>query len=120
MFTKQNANSRAKMLLLIIGLVIGGLIVVACAAPASAPAPAPQPAAPQPPAPTVAAPTTAPAKKTTLRLPEAAKIVNTMDPGVTSGGAGLEEIQNMFEGLVYVDQITGEIKSGQAEKWSLS
>ena len=60
------------------------------------------------------------AKKTTLRLPEAAKIVNTMDPGITSGGAGLEQIQNMFEGLVYVDQITGEIKPGQAEKWSVS
>ncbi|MBI1800326.1 MAG: peptide ABC transporter substrate-binding protein, partial [Chloroflexi bacterium] len=64
--------------------------------------------------------TTAPAKKTVLRLPEAAKIVGTMDPGITSGGAGLEEIQNMFEGLVYVDQVSGEIKAGQAEKWSLS
>ena len=59
-------------------------------------------------------------KATTLRLPEGAKIVNTMDPGVTSGGSGLEQIQNMFEGLVYVDQITGEIKPGQAEKWTIS
>jgi len=64
--------------------------------------------------------TPAPGTKTTLRLPEAAKIVNTMDPGVTSGGAGLEQIQNMFEGLVYVDQVTGEIKPGQAEKWTIS
>src|SRR6476661_4915375 len=51
-----------------------------------------------------------------LRLPEGAKIVNTMDPGITSGGNGLEQIQNMFEGLVYVDQNSGEIKPGQAEK----
>ncbi len=113
MFTKQIANRRAQMLLHISGLVIGGLIFTACAAPA-------QPAAPQPPASTSAAPTTAPAKKTTLRLPEAASIVNTMDPGITSGGAGLEQIQNMFEGLVFVDQISGELKPGQAEKWSLS
>src|SRR3989440_8388469 len=60
------------------------------------------------------------AKLTTLRLPEAAKIVNTMDPGISSGGAGLEQIQNMFEGLVYVDQNSGEIKPGQAEKWTIS
>jgi oligopeptide transport system substrate-binding protein len=60
------------------------------------------------------------AKKTTLRLPEAAKIVNTMDPGISSGGAGLEQIQNMFEALAYVDQVTGEIKPGQAEKWAIS
>ena len=60
------------------------------------------------------------AKKTTLRLPEGAKITNTMDPGVSSGGNGLEQIQNMFEGLVYVDQVSGEIKPGQAEKWAIS
>jgi len=60
------------------------------------------------------------AKKTTLRLPEGAKITNTMDPGVSSGGNGLEQIQNMFEGLVYVDQVSGEIKPGQAEKWTIS
>jgi oligopeptide transport system substrate-binding protein len=59
-------------------------------------------------------------KKTVVRLPEGAKIVNTMDPGVSSGGNGLEQIQNMFEGLVYVDQLTGEIKPGQAEKWTIS
>jgi oligopeptide transport system substrate-binding protein len=60
------------------------------------------------------------AKQTMLRLPEAAKIVNTMDPGISSGGAGLEQIQNMFEALAYVDQVTGEIKPGQAEKWTIS
>ncbi len=59
-------------------------------------------------------------KATVLRLPEGAKIVNTMDPGITSGGDGLEQIQNMFEGLVFVDQITGEIKAGQAESWTVS
>ncbi len=111
MQTHWNARPAAKTRLLIIGLVILGLFAVACAAPAAAPAP---------PALTAAPPTTAPAKKTVLRLPESARIVNTMDPGVTSGGGGLEQIQNMFEGLVYVDQITGEIKAGQAEKWSIS
>jgi oligopeptide transport system substrate-binding protein len=65
-------------------------------------------------------PTSTAAKKTTLRLPEAAKIVNTMDPGISSGGAGLEQIQNMFEALAYVDQVSGEIKPGQAEKWTIS
>src|ERR671935_1804581 len=60
------------------------------------------------------------AKATTLRLPEASKIVNTMDPGISSGGAGLEQIQNMFEALAFVDQVSGEIKPGQAEKWTIS
>ncbi|MBI5879430.1 MAG: peptide ABC transporter substrate-binding protein [Chloroflexi bacterium] len=67
-----------------------------------------------------AAPTTATAKKTVLRLPEGAKITNTMDPGISSGGNGLEQIQNMFEPLLYVDQISGELKAGQAEKWTIS
>src|SRR5713101_3910200 len=67
-----------------------------------------------------ASPTPAPAKATVLRLPEAAKIVATMDPGISSGGAGLEQMQNMFEALAYVDQVTGEIKPGQAEKWTIS
>jgi oligopeptide transport system substrate-binding protein len=66
------------------------------------------------------APPAQPAKKVTLRLPEGAKITNTMDPSITSGGNGLEQIQNMFEGLVYVDQVTGELKAGQAEKWTIS
>ncbi len=60
-----------------------------------------------------------PGKKTVLRLPEGAK-PRTMDPGISSGGDGLEQMQNMFEGLVYVDQMTGEIKAGQAEKWTIS
>jgi oligopeptide transport system substrate-binding protein len=58
-------------------------------------------------------------KPTTLRLPEAAK-PRTMDPGISSGGDGLEQIQNLFEGLVYIDQNTGEIRAGQAEKWTIS
>jgi oligopeptide transport system substrate-binding protein len=55
-----------------------------------------------------------------LRLPEGAKIPHTIDPGISHGGAGLEQMQNMFEGLVYVDQLTGELKPGQAEKWTIS
>src|SRR2546422_10079550 len=43
-----------------------------------------------------------------------------MDPGISSGGAGLEQIQNMFEALAYVDQVTGDIRPGQAEKWTIS
>ena len=61
----------------------------------------------------------APAKKTTLRLPEGAK-PRTLDPGISDGGSGLEQMQNMFEALAYVDQVTGEIKPGQAEKWTIS
>ncbi len=60
-----------------------------------------------------------PGKKTVLRLPEGSK-PRTMDPGISSGGDGLEQMQNMFEGLVYVDQATGDIKPGQAEKWTIS
>ena len=89
-----------------------GLVVIFSAA-ACAGSTAPAASAP-------AAASAAPKKATVLRLPEAAKIVNTMDPGVSSGGAGLEQIQNMFEGLVYVDQVTGEIKPAQAEKWTIS
>jgi oligopeptide transport system substrate-binding protein len=59
------------------------------------------------------------AKKTTLRLPEGAK-PRTLDPGISDGGSGLEQMQNMFEALAYVDQVTGEIKPGQAEKWTIS
>ena len=90
----------------LITLLVAGLVIGAACGQQAAPAPGGS-------APAVG-------KKTTLRLPEAAKIVNTMDPGISSGGAGLEQIQNMFEGLVYVDQVTGEIKPGQAEKWSVS
>ena len=59
-----------------------------------------------------------PAKKTVLRLPEGAK-PRTLDPGISDGGSGLEQMQNMFEALAYVDQVTGEIKPGQAEKWAI-
>ncbi|MCA1553023.1 MAG: peptide ABC transporter substrate-binding protein, partial [Chloroflexi bacterium] len=70
--------------------------------------------------PTAAVATSAPGKKTVLRLPESSKIPQTIDPGITSGSGGLEQVQNFFEGLVYVDQVSGEIKPGQAEKWSIS
>jgi oligopeptide transport system substrate-binding protein len=97
---------KQRTILIVLAITLLAGIAIACAAPA---------AAPQPPAPIAAT-----AKKTTLRLPEGANIVNTMDPGISSGGAGLEQIQNMFEGLIYVDQITGELKPGQAEKWTAS
>jgi oligopeptide transport system substrate-binding protein len=98
----------------------------AAATPATAAKPAASPAATAAgAAPAATTAPAAPAAKVTsggrlLRLPEAAKIVNTMDPGISSGGAGLEQMQNMFEGLVYVDQTSGEIKPGQAEKWTIS
>lgn len=59
-------------------------------------------------------------KPTVLRLPESSKVPQTIDPAITSGGGGLEEVQNLFEGLIYVDQVTGELKPGQAEKWDIS
>jgi oligopeptide transport system substrate-binding protein len=77
----------------------------------------------QPPAPSGGGETSTAApvakKPTTLRLPEGAK-PRTMDPGISSGGDGLEQMQNVFEGLVFIDQNTGEIKPGQAEKWTIS
>ncbi len=106
-------------------LLIALLALVACG-PTATPEPtkaAPAPTAAATTAAVVPAPTAAPtaaAKKWTLRLPESAKIPQTIDPAITSGGGGLEEVQNFFEGLVYVDQLTGEIKPGQAEKWTIS
>src|SRR5213594_2926783 len=99
-FYRKELNVRKLVALSLLVL----LTAAACTSPTSSATPSPSQAA----------------KKTTLRLPEAAKIVNTMDPGISSGGAGLEQIQNMFEGLAYVDQVTGEIKPGQAEKWTIS
>lgn len=120
-------------------LLLFVLALAACSAPATpeptkAPAPAPtaaavvtQPTAASTTAAVVTQPTAPPpptavpvAKKTVLRLPETAKIVNTIDPGITSGGGGLEQVQNFFEGLIYVDPVTGELKAGQAEKWTIS
>src|SRR5437867_3108956 len=99
-FYRKELNVRKLVALSLLVL----LTAAACTSPTSSATPRPSQAA----------------KKTTLRLPEAAKIVNTMDPGISSGGAGLEQIQNMFEGLAYVDQVSGEIKPGQAEKWTIS
>ena len=48
-----------------------------------------------------------------VRLPEGEPIV--FDPGVTSGGKGLEMIQNLFEGLVFIDQRDGSLQMGVAE-----
>jgi oligopeptide transport system substrate-binding protein len=48
-----------------------------------------------------------------VRLPEGEPVV--FDPGVTSGGKGLEMIQNLFEGLVFIDQRDGSLQLGIAE-----
>jgi len=50
----------------------------------------------------------------TIRLPEGEPI--RFDPGVTSGGKGIEQLQNLFEGLVTVDQRDGSVQMGLAEK----
>jgi len=49
-----------------------------------------------------------------VRLPESEPI--RFDPGVTVGFKGLEQLQNLFEGLVYVDQRDGSLQLGLAEK----
>ncbi|MGI9253544.1 MAG: peptide ABC transporter substrate-binding protein [Thermomicrobiales bacterium] len=48
-----------------------------------------------------------------IRLPEGEPV--RFDPGVTSGGKGLEMIQNLFEGLVTIDQQDGSLQMGLAE-----
>jgi oligopeptide transport system substrate-binding protein len=48
-----------------------------------------------------------------VRLPEGEP--TDFDPGVTSGGKGLEMIQNLFEGLVFIDQRDGSLQMGVAE-----
>lgn len=48
-----------------------------------------------------------------VRLPEGEPV--RFDPGVTSGGKGLEMIQNLFEGLVYINQQDGSLQMGLAE-----
>ena len=48
-----------------------------------------------------------------VRLPEGEPV--RFDPGVTSGGRGLEMIQNLFEGLVFIDQRDGSLQMGVAE-----
>lgn len=48
-----------------------------------------------------------------VRLPEGEPV--RFDPGVTSGGKGLEMLQNLFEGLVTIDQRDGSLQMGVAE-----
>ena len=54
------------------------------------------------------------ADKQTIQLPESEPV--SFDPGVTSGGWGLEQLQNLFEGLVGVNQTNGELEMQMAEK----
>ena len=53
-----------------------------------------------------------------IRLPEGEP--TDFDPGVTSGGKGLEMIQNLFEGLVFIDQRDGSLQMGVAEKMDVN
>ncbi|MBA3414616.1 MAG: peptide ABC transporter substrate-binding protein [Chloroflexia bacterium] len=53
------------------------------------------------------------AEEQVVRLPEGEPV--RFDPGVTSGGKGLEMLQNLFEGLVGIDQRTGELEMLLAE-----
>jgi ABC-type oligopeptide transport system substrate-binding subunit len=53
-----------------------------------------------------------------VRLPEGEPI--RFDPGVTSGGRGLEMLQNLFEGLVLIDQRDGSLQMGLAEKMDVN
>jgi oligopeptide transport system substrate-binding protein len=53
-----------------------------------------------------------------VRLPEGEPVV--FDPGVTSGGKGLEMIQNLFEGLVFIDQRDGSLQLGIAESMDVN
>ncbi|MEA2523950.1 MAG: oligopeptide transport system substrate-binding protein [Thermomicrobiales bacterium] len=54
------------------------------------------------------------AEEQVVRLPEGEPV--RFDPGVSSGGKGLEMLQNLFEGLVYIDQRDGSLQMGLAEK----
>src|SRR5215213_1741910 len=51
-----------------------------------------------------------------VRLPEGEPV--RFDPGVSSGGKGLEMLQNLFEGLVYIDQRDGSLQNGLAESFT--
>ncbi|MFT4036984.1 MAG: peptide ABC transporter substrate-binding protein [Thermomicrobiales bacterium] len=53
-----------------------------------------------------------------VRLPEGEPV--RFDPGVTSGGKGLEMLQNLFEGLVTIDQRDGSLQMGVAEKMDVN
>src|SRR4051812_48187349 len=58
------------------------------------------------------------AAEQTVRLPEGEPV--RFDPGVTSGGKGLEMTQNLFEGLVTIDQRDGSLQMGLAEKMDVN
>jgi oligopeptide transport system substrate-binding protein len=53
------------------------------------------------------------AKEQVIRLPESEPIY--FDPGVSYGFKGLEQLQNLFEGLVYIDQRDGSLQMGLAK-----
>jgi oligopeptide transport system substrate-binding protein len=53
------------------------------------------------------------AKEQVVRLPESEPI--SLDPGISRGNKGLEQLQNLFEGLVYLDQRDGSLQMGLAE-----
>jgi oligopeptide transport system substrate-binding protein len=53
-----------------------------------------------------------------VRLPEGEPV--RFDPGVTSGGRGLEMLQNLFEGLVLIDQRDGSLQMGLAEDMAVN
>jgi oligopeptide transport system substrate-binding protein len=53
-----------------------------------------------------------------VRLPEGEPV--RFDPGVTSGGRGLEMLQNLFEGLVLIDQRDGSLQLGLAESMDVN
>ena len=53
-----------------------------------------------------------------VRLPEGEPV--SFDPGVTRGGRGLEPLQNLFEGLVFIDQRDGSLQMGVAEKMDVN
>ena len=56
------------------------------------------------------------AEEQVIRLPEGEPV--RFDPGVTSGGKGLEMLQNLFEGLVAIDQRDGELQMARPRRWS--
>ena len=53
-----------------------------------------------------------------IRLPEGEPV--RFDPGVTRGGRGLEPLQNLFEGLVFIDQRDGSLQMGVAEEMTVN
>jgi oligopeptide transport system substrate-binding protein len=53
-----------------------------------------------------------------VRLPEGEPV--RFDPGVTSGGKGLEMLQNLFEGLVLIDQRDGSLQMGVAKSMDVN